>query len=121
MKRVLVTGSRDWSDESVISSALKLVYDRYGPFRLVHGGAIGADLLAGRVQRTWQFGPVEVHPAQWAKHEGKTGGYERNAFMVGLGADLCLAFILNHSNGASACADLAEEKGIPTRRFHRNG
>ena len=121
MKRVLVTGSRDWSDESVISSVLKRVFDHYGRFRLVHGGAIGADQIAGRVMRQRDFGPQEVHPAQWGKHEGKTGGHERNAFMVGLGADLCLAFILNHSKGASGCAALAEEAGIPTRRIHLNG
>lgn len=121
MKRVLVTGSRAWTREDIISAALKRVFDTYGPFRLVHGGAQGADQIAGRVMRKRNFGPVEVHPAQWAKHEGKTGGHERNRFMVELGADLCIAFILDHSKGASACADLAEENGIPTRRIFLDG
>ncbi|HEX5494188.1 MAG TPA: hypothetical protein VFX70_06390, partial [Mycobacteriales bacterium] len=40
----------------------------------------------------------------------------RNARMVLDGADLCLAFIHNHSRGASGCADYAEQHGIRTIR-----
>ncbi len=100
---------------------LRQVHVRLGRFRLVHGGAIGVDQIAGSAMRKHQLGPVEVHPAQWAKYPGKEGGFERNRFMVSLGADLCIAFILNESKGASMCADLAEEAGIPTRRVHRSG
>lgn len=121
MKRVLITGSRAWTREDLIHEALRRVYDTWGPFRLVHGGAIGADQLAGKIMRQHNYGVVEVHPAQWAQHPGRSGGFARNKFMVDLGADLCIAFILNHSNGASGCADLAEEAGIPTRRIHLNG
>jgi hypothetical protein len=37
------------------------------------------------------------------------------------GADLCLAFIRNHSRGASMCADLAEQAGIRTIRITHEG
>jgi hypothetical protein len=38
--------------------------------------------------------------------------------MVDLGADLCLAFIRNHSRGAAHCAAAAREAGITTHVFH---
>jgi len=39
--------------------------------------------------------------------------------MVAAGADLCLAFIHNGARGASHCAALAEQAGIPTIRIRR--
>jgi SLOG family YspA-like protein len=124
--RVLVTGSRDWIDRSAIERALK----DFGPegwFTVVHGHCpTGADAIADHVARSWGC-EVERHPADWSK--GRKAGPARNAAMVALGADLCLAFIgpctsprcnrpePHDSHGATGCADLAEAAGIPTRRI----
>lgn len=61
--------------------------------------------------------PAEVHPADWAL-DGRRAGLVRNAVMVATRPDLCLAFIHNHSPGATHCATLAERAGIPTTRHH---
>jgi YspA, cpYpsA-related SLOG family len=116
--RILVTGSRDWADEGLIAGALLLETSRRPASQaitVVHGGARGADEMAARiaVHYAWQ---AEPHPADWSAH-GKGAGFRRNAEMVALGADICLAFIRDGSKGATHCADLAEKSGIPVRRF----
>ena len=114
-KRVLITGSRDWDRPEVIAYALGIALGQLGPFILVHGDARGADRMAAELHESYGF-TSEPHPANW-ESLGKRAGFVRNAEMVDLGADLCLAFIKNNSKGASMCADLAEKAGIPTRRY----
>lgn len=124
--RVLVTGSREWNDDRAIRHAIAAAVlenaEPEAPVVLVHGAcprgadahaAAWADLAAADGRR-----PVvaEAHPADWEQH-GKAAGFRRNASMVHLGADICLAFIRNGSRGASHTAALAEKAGIPTRRF----
>jgi YspA, cpYpsA-related SLOG family len=122
--RILVTGSRTWTDKVAIAQAIS---DSLHSMRtsiggawplpvVVHGGARGADQLADAIARGWGWAP-ECHPADWARY-GRAAGYRRNAHMVALGADVCLAFILDGSAGASHTAELAEAAGIPTRRYH---
>lgn len=117
-KRLLITGSRDWPNQPAIVAAIVkqwLDWDR-PPMTLVHGGARGADTMASEAlsQALVEDGTlrVEVHPAAWDVH-GKAAGPIRNAQMVSLGADACLAFIFNESRGATNALQLAEAAGIP--------
>jgi hypothetical protein len=125
--RLIVTGSRDWTDSELIYAAMgyvKMAWVTLPSTRrgtreeaiLVHGACpTGADDIADRhaMRLGWN---VERHPAQWSRY-GKRAGYIRNAEMVEAGAEVCLAFIRNNSRGATMCADLAERAGIPTHRF----
>ncbi|MFC9287253.1 SLOG family protein [Streptomyces sp. NPDC057052] len=124
--RVLVTGSRDWDDVTTIGAAIEQAVIDAGPrpVLVVHGACpTGADRHADHYAR-WMRGKgchvdVEQHPADWRPGGAfdRSAGFRRNAEMVQLGADVCLAFIRNGSRGASHTASLAEQAGIPTRRW----
>lgn len=85
----------------------------------------GADRMCEEV---WAYNglTVERHPAQWTVHDDgcpawhhglescRRAGFRRNADMVNLGADLCVAFIRDGSAGATSTANLARQAGIRT-------
>jgi len=113
-RRVLVTGSRTWTDTATIRDALASVWGD-GAAVLVSGACPrGADQLAEACWTRWG-GRVERHRADWDRH-GRAAGYRRNTVMVTAGASVCLAFIRAGSPGASHTAALAEAAGIPTHR-----
>lgn len=140
--RILVTGSRDWTDKDQVRDAI-LGWARHArpkgrPIVIVHGDCpTGADKIASDFVNltltAWMDGfSEEAHPANWVAL-GNPAGMLRNLEMVCLGADVCLAFLgpctargcrrlqPHHSHGASHCADKAEAEGIPVMRFYAPG
>lgn len=130
--RILITGSRDWSDDAAIGHALSAAAGDFGEhlvchdpefglslnwdgITVVHGAARGADTLAARIAKAWGM-RVEAHHADWKTH-GRAAGHRRNAQMVQRGAAVCLAFPLGVSRGTRGCMELAEKAGIPVRVF----
>lgn len=113
--RVLITGSRIWTDVIAITKVLDWLHTRHGAALIVVHGACprGADAIADAWCRRTTVA-VERHPADWST--GRSAGHVRNAVMVNTRPDLCLAFIRHNSPGASGCARLAERAGIPTVR-----
>lgn len=105
MKRILITGSRDWTDVDPIRAALL----EHGPGVVVHGAARGADTIAGEIAASLGW-LVEAHPADWG--HGRSAGVRRNQAMVDLGADVCLAFPLPGSVGTWDCIRRATAAGI---------
>lgn len=122
--RILITGSRTWTHTHIIYAAMYLAADLAAtpvtePPTIVHGACPeGADHIADTIA-TGMGWKTEPHPADWKRY-GNRAGPIRNREMVQAGADVCLAFIHNNSKGASMCANLAEQAGIPVIRYQHN-
>jgi hypothetical protein len=140
IRRILVTGSRDWTDRSAMALAISDYLGERGtsigrawPFPLViHGGARGADACADAIARNWGWTPRKVE-ADWYgpcrepcrpghRRRNQRGdwycpaaGNYRNQAMVDSGADICLAFPLPGSEGTWDCVQRAKAAGIPVR------
>lgn len=123
-RRVIVTGSRYWSDRAAVRRALEGEYLALESGRLVvvHGGcASGADAYAAewcRQNNGWDLLTEESHAADWDRY-GKAAGPIRNGQMVAKGADLVLAFLQPDApnNGTRNCIKLARAAGIPVRTY----
>lgn len=139
--RVLMTGSRSWTDTQTaldaLNASLALLGAAPAESTLVHGAAQGADLLLAGVATSIAMA-TEAHPAQWGVHTAacpewdrgnrtcKLAGHRRNAEMIARGADLCLAFPThgyhlapgqsraNTSRGTWDCATKARDAGLRT-------
>lgn len=115
--RILVTGSRHHTERELIRRALLDAIDRWQPeggcgyVTVVHGGAPGADTIAGEIAHELRC-VEEIHRADWARY-GRRAGPLRNAAMVRAGADVVLAFPLGASSGTRGCIALAVKARIP--------
>ena len=111
--KILITGSRTWTDKKIILKALSKQLDI---LYIIHGGARGADSLAGEAARELKL-DVKVYPAEWNKY-GKRAGYLRNKQMLDTEKpDLVLAFHKDSSRGTQHTINLARERGIPVEIF----
>ena len=89
--KALVCGGRDWSDTSAIFSALDGAREALGVTEIIHGGAPGADQIAGRWAKQRDV-PCTVYPANWLV-DGKAAGPIRNQRMLDEGKpNMVLAF-----------------------------
>lgn len=130
MSRILVTGSRLWTDTAVLFKALS---EHVAPDDIVvHGKARrGTDDWTNIWCRNTER-RVEPHPAEWwlpcgpdCTHRRANGTYPcagrvRNQRMVDLGAIRCLAFIVpgeGNSRGTWDCIGRAEAAGIEVLKF----
>ena len=111
--RVLVTGSRDWTNIDAIYKALWWLRNHSEEVVVIHGAMTGADTLADIVAKKLGYIPVG-YVAQWRKYL-KAAGPIRNQAMVDSGPDVVLAFHedLDKSKGTKDCVKKARAKKIP--------
>ncbi|OHV29150.1 hypothetical protein BBK14_34175 [Parafrankia soli] len=135
--RLLCTGARVWRERQTVWRDLEKVRElaqaRDQKLTVVHGDAAGAD----RHVRAWCERTPEVveekypvSPTMW-RINGPRAGHLRNAHMVSLGADGCIAFCVpcdkpgpccglggvvlpdgHATHGTHGCMDLARGAGI---------
>jgi hypothetical protein len=109
--KVLICGSRDWPDIKAIHDRVRDLIAERGPFEIVHGGARGADSMAGLVAE-WCRLPCARYPADWERY-GKRAGIIRNLQMLDTNPDLVLAFRVNGSRGTTHMIEAAKKAGVP--------
>ena len=112
--RLLVTGSRTWDDIATIGQVLAVILGRHPEgIVLVHGACPrGADAIAAAYAVRTPGYQIEAHPGDWHRY-GRAAGHRRNAEMITLSADGCVAFIRAASPGSTATVRLAQAAGIP--------
>lgn len=122
MRKILITGSREFTDSEIIRLALANERGTEGASQMlvIHGGAHGADSIAGSLARL----AIDVHevivPALWDKN-GKGAGPKRNEAMMHLDPQVVLAFYKDGAGnrGTSDCVRRARSYGIPVKEFHQ--
>lgn len=109
---VLVTGGRDYDNKRLVFRALDELHRRNVIKRVVHGGARGADALAGRWAKRRGV-PCDVFPvstAEWMAY-GLAAGPRGNRIMLRKGKpDVVLAFPGNA--GTEGMVELAQKARV---------
>jgi len=109
--KVLVCGGRNFNDYTRLFVALRVAEQFHGKItEIIHGGASGADTLAGQYAALWGI-PCTVFPADWKTH-GRAAGPIRNALMLEQGApDRVVA--MPGGRGTQDMVKKAKAAGIP--------
>lgn len=113
MSVIVVTGGRDFDDAAFVQRVLDVVHVRQPISLLLHGGARGADTLAGQWARSKRV-DVEVHPARWDDF-GRSAGVRRNREMLLRAWDLEVRGLVAFAGGRGTadCVRQARQIGIP--------
>jgi len=114
--RLIICGSRSWDDYAMILFELRRFHDTVGITRVIHGGAQGADTLAGRAAEELGI-PVTIFPAKWSLY-GRSAGYKRNWQMAKCSSpDSVWAFQVGRSAGTQHMIDIAHQHRISVLRW----
>jgi hypothetical protein len=124
--KILVCGGRDYNDKEELNYILDTVTDPQhsgkifpsGWTYLIHGGARGADTLAGEWAKKHCV-PTLICWANWDAY-GKSAGFHRNKLMLELGQpDLVIA--MPGGKGTAMMIDLAKKAGVRVEDYGRPG
>lgn len=109
--RVVVTGSREWTDTALLRQVLDDLHVQYGIEVLFHGDQRGADTLA----KQWCLERgIPVFGCPYPPAYGKTGGSTRNGWLLKYGLpDLVVAFPMKNSVGTWNC--VTQARGLNLR------
>ncbi len=109
--KVVVTGSRHWTDRRAI---MRRLLELPEGTLIMHGSSGNADWCANEVAGLLGL-PTKGFPAQWDRYK-KQAGPIRNRKMLDEKPDLVLAFRKGGpklSPGTTDCGEEAERRGIP--------
>lgn len=112
--RLLVCGSRLWTDRNDLFRVLDRVHAKVAVTELIQGGARGADALAADWAQARGI-PCRTFDADWKQH-GKRAGAIRNQQMLDEGSpDAVVAFAidLSSSRGTADMINRARRRELP--------
>jgi hypothetical protein len=112
VRRVLVTGSRDFTDYDTIAGVLDDEAVTHGPIVVIHGGACGADQLAATWARANRQAQL-AFPADWERYGRHAGPIRNRKMLAEAYPDVVHAFPLPGSRGTWDCVQAARMLGIP--------
>lgn len=116
-QRVLVCGGREYNDREQLFRVLDAAHFANPIVLLVHGGASGADDLAGRWARHIGV-PWKAFPAAW-KSEGRSAGPRRNKRMLDE-AKPHLVIAFPGGSGTANMIQQAEAAGVSVVRIRQH-
>jgi hypothetical protein len=92
MYKVLMCGDRNWNDDDAIAQVMNELVEQHGVNNLliIHGGAVGADVMAGEIANRFNVHTAEVCALWDTRHRG--AGPQRNEVMLKLRPDEVIAF-----------------------------
>ena len=114
--KVLVCGGRDYDNRErlfgVLDKALRAANLAGKTFVLVHGGARGADSLAGLWASMRQDSvSVRVYKADWDTHKKAAGPIRNNLMLTSESPDVIIAF--KGGNGTAHMMSIGRKAGVP--------
>lgn len=108
--RVLICGGRSFDDQQYFNAVMEAVQPFFAPyFCVIHGGANGADKMAGRWAMLNGY-PLIVMPANW-NHYQQTAGPIRNRWMLDWTTPDCV-IALPGGRGTDNMVKLARDRKI---------
>jgi len=107
--KVLVCGGRDFIDWHFLAQTLTSIHNNTRITLLIHGGASGADMLAGRWARINDV-RANVYAADWRKY-GRAAGPIRNIEMLKVGRPDCVVAFPG-GRGTENMKDQARKAGV---------
>lgn len=110
----VVCGGRDYADRDALFHALDRLCERIELLGIRHGGATGADALAGLWAREKGI-PEDAQPADWRAH-GKAAGPRRNAAMLTTAPRPVCVVAMRGGAGTADLVRQAEAAGLPVWR-----
>lgn len=108
--KIIVAGSRDFSDYSLLCSTLDTIVPYNDEVEIVSGTAKGADSLGEQYAKQHNL-PITRFPADWNQY-GKSAGYRRNVQMAEY-ADFLVAFWDGESKGTQHMINIAKSHKLP--------
>jgi hypothetical protein len=113
--KVLICGGRNFNQYGLLSSRLNELHNINRFTMICHGGARGADTLAG----SWAFAnkiPVQVYNAQWNTYGRRAGGIRNQLMLDDFKPDMVIAFPGGH--GTDNMVRKALYAKVPVIRIH---